>query len=245
MSLVTSLKNLNVSPLSRCVLVMQEISRRAQARDAAAIAEVAGRAVAQARRTIDLDAQQVAGITPEVAELAMMIEHGVTAIHGYCSAQICVYRGEPRAAVAERVKNALLPGGVSGITALPHAAQPAEVDALLRRAQAPALAKDVSALVELPVLIARLRVLNLKYTAALRQSAGRAPGADDQVQVERERCQALLDETVALIQAHCAQPEGRADRDYLLEPLLRQDLAQNDEKQDAAHMSGVSAVSAA
>jgi hypothetical protein len=37
---------------------------------------------------------------------------------------------------------------------------------------------------------------------------------------------------VALIQEHCARPERRADRDYLLEPILRHDLATNDEKQD-------------
>ena len=243
MSLVTSLKNLNVSPLSRCVLVMQEISRRALARDADAIAELAGRAVAQARRTIDLDAQQAAGITPEVAELALMVDHGVNAIHGYCNAQISVYRGEQRAAAAERVKHALLPGGAHGITTLPHAAQPAEVDALLRRAKAPELAEDMGSLVEMPVLLARLRMLNQKYGAALLRLAGSgstsAQGEQGQkgdvgeeVRAEHERCQALLAETVALIQEHCAEPERRADRDYLLEPILRPDLARNDEKQD-------------
>jgi hypothetical protein len=252
MSLVTSLKNLTLSPLSRCVLVMQEISRRALARDAAAIADMAGRAAAQARRTIDLDAQQAAGITPEVAELAHMVDHGVNAIHGYCNAQISVYRGEQRAAAAERVKHSLLPGSAHDISALPHAAQPAEVDALLRRAKAPALAAEMSLLVEMPVLLARLRVLNQKYDAALLRiassgptsragtadSAGSAGSADtagttgsagSAVRAERERCQELLAETVALIQEHCAQPERRADRDYLLEPILRHDLATNDE----------------
>lgn len=233
MSLVTSLKNLNVSPLSRCVLVMQEISRRALARDADAIAEMAGRAVAQARRTIDLDAQQAAGITPEVAELALMVDHGVNAIHGYCNAQISVYRGEPRAAAAEHVKHTLLPGGVHGITALPHAAQPAEVDALLRRAKAPGLAEDMGSLVEMPVLLARLRMLNQKYGAALLRLAGSGSTPEqgeqgNEVRAERERCQELLAETVALIQEQCAQPERRADRDYLLEPILRPDLARHE-----------------
>ncbi len=240
MSLVTSLKNLNVSPLSRCVLVMQEISRRALARDADAIAEMAGRAVVQARRTIDLDAQQAAGITPEVAELALMVGHGVNAIHGYCNAQINVYRGEQRAAAAEHVKHTLLPGGVHGITALPHAAQPAEVDALLRRAKAPELAEDMGSLVEMPVLLARLRMLNQKYGAALLRLAGSGSTPEQgeqgeqgkEARAERERWQELLVETVALIQEQCAQPERRADRDYLLEPILRPDLARNDEKQD-------------
>lgn len=223
MSPVTSLVHLNEFPLSRCVLVLQEVRRRALARGAGAIAALAGRAAAAAQRALDRDTRQ------QAADLGQLVDHGVDGIASYCQAQIRVFRGEPRAAAAERVKRALLPGGAASIAGMPAGEQRAAVDALLERAQAPALAADMALLVELPVLLERLRVVHEKRGAALLQRDG-GPTAEE-MRAERERCQALLGETVALILEHYAgQPAQRADRDDLLEPILRGNLPGNDQR---------------
>jgi hypothetical protein len=223
MSHVTNLVHLNEFPMSRCVMVLQEVGRRALARDASAIAAQAGRAAAEAQRAVDRDTRQ------QAADLGHLVEHGVNGIASYCNAQVRVFRGEERAAAAERVKGALLPEGTGSITSLPAEAQRQQVDVLLARAQAPALAADMALLIELPVLLGRLRVVNEKLGAALR-TRDSGPTAEE-MRAERERCQALLGETVGLILAHYAgQPEQRADRDYLLEPFVGHHVPRNDQQ---------------
>lgn len=83
--------------------------------------------------------------------------------------------------------------------------------------------------IELPVLLARLRVVNEKFGAALLQRES-GPTAEE-MHAEHERCRALVSETVALIVEHYAgQPEQRTDRDYLLEPIVRRSAPENDQQ---------------
>lgn len=223
MSLVTNLVHSNEFPMSRCVLVLQEVNRRALARDAAAIAELAGRAAAQAQRVLDLDTRQ------QAADLGHLVGHGIDGIASYCNAQMQVFRGEQRAAAAERVKRALLPAGARIVMGLPENEQRDAIEALLARAQAPALAADLAFLVELPVLLERLHMVNEKFGAALSQRDS-GPTAEE-LRAERERCHALVSETIALIvERYAGQPEHRADRDYLLEPLMLQNAPENDQR---------------
>jgi len=123
------------------------------------------------------------------------------------------------------VKQVLLPEGVGFITSQPYADQHTQVEGLLQRAASPELSADMAVLVELPVLLERLRVVNEKYGAALLQAVS-APTRQD-VRDEHARCQEVLAEVVALIFGHYAlqPPERQEDRDFLLEPILRQDEA--------------------
>lgn len=229
MFLIRSYVKLNMFPPSSCVPVFQEVEQRAQARAVPMIAELAGRGVAQAEKTLTLDNQQRAAATtlfpPEAKELDQLVDYGVNGIGGYCNTQVRLFRGEERGLAAERVKHVLLPHGVGAITSLPYTEQQGQVTALLQRAALPELQGDITVLVELPVLLDRLRIINEKYGAALLQAAI-APTRQD-VRNEHDRCQELLAEVVALIFGYYAlQPaERRGDRDYLLEPIVRQNEA--------------------
>jgi hypothetical protein len=229
MVLITSFVKLNKFPVSRCLFVMQEIRLRALARDAAMIAELAGRGAAKAQRALQLDSSQRSARTtlfpPEARELDHLVDYGLNGIGGYCNTQIRLFRGEERGAAAQRVKQVLLPEGVGFITSLPYADEQAQVQGLLERAASPELSADMAVLVELPVLLERLRVINEKYGAALLQAVS-APTRQD-VRDERDRCQEILAEVVALIFGLYAlqPPERQEDRDFLLEPILLQDEA--------------------
>jgi hypothetical protein len=227
MSIATNLVHVNEFPLSRCVSVLCEVRRRALARGAAEIAELAGRAAEQAQRALDRDTRQ------QTRDLGHLVDYGVDNIAGYCNAQIRVFRGEERGAAAERMKRALLPEGAGRIMGLPQGEQIDAVAALLQRAQAPTLVADLTYLVELPVLLERLRVVSDKLGAALIAQDG-GP-TDAELAAERERCQALLGDTVARILAHYdGQPDRRADRDHLLEPILGAHVPRNDQQPAAA-----------
>jgi hypothetical protein len=229
MVLITSFVKLNKFPVSRCLFVMQEIRLRALARDAAMIAELAGRGAAKAQETLSLDMRQQSAPTtqfpPEAKELDQLVDYGVNGIDSYCNAQIRLFRGEDRGSAAQRVKHELLPRGVRSVTSLPFADQHEQVDALLERAASPELSADVALLAEMPVLLERLRVINEKYGAALLQGTN-APTRQE-VRDEHRRCQELLAETMALIFGYYAlqPPERQVDRDYLLEPIVRQNEA--------------------
>lgn len=228
MLLIASYVRLNKFPVSRTMVVLQEAQQRALARDAAMIAELAGRGVVQAQKTLALDNLQRAArptqFPPETKELDQLVDYGVTGISSYCNTQVRLFRGEARGTAAQNVKQVLLPHGVAAITSKPYADQHGQVQALLERAALPELADDVAILVELPVLLDRLRVINEKYGASINAAAG--PSRQD-VRNEHERCQEILAELVALIFGYYAlQPaERQADRDYLLEPIVRQDEA--------------------
>lgn len=229
MFLIRSYVKLNMFPPSRCVFVMQEVEQRAQTREAPMIAELARRGVEQAQKAMRLDTKQRAAPTtqfpPEAREFDQLVDYVVNGIGSYCNTQIRMFQGEERGAAAQRVKHALLPQGVRFITSQPYADQHEEVEELLVRAEAPELQDDIALLVEMPVLLGRLRVINEKYGASLRQITD-APTRQE-VRNEDQRCQELLAEVMALIFGYYAlQPaERQADRDYLLEPIVRQDEA--------------------
>jgi hypothetical protein len=229
MLLIRTYVKLTKFPLARIVFVLQDVQQRAQARDVALVAELAGRGIEQAQKAMRLDTKQRAAPTtlfpPEAKELDQLVDYGVNGISSYCNTQIRLFRGEERGAAAERVKQALLPQGVRFITSQPYADQHEEVDELLVRAASLELRDDIALLVELPVMLDRLRVINGKYGASLIRISD-APTRQE-VRDQHERCQEILAEIVALIFGLYAlqPPERQADRDYLLEPIVRQDEA--------------------
>jgi len=86
MALITSYVRLNKFPVSRCVFVLQEVRVRAVARDAPAIAELAGRGAAQAQQALQVDSSRRSARTtlfpPEAKELDHMVDYGLNGIGG-------------------------------------------------------------------------------------------------------------------------------------------------------------------
>jgi hypothetical protein len=225
----SSLVNIKKFPPGRAAFALRQVVARALERGADPVAALASIAGQQAARTMSLElllsAARTSQFPPEASELDTLVDYGVGGFSGYCEVQMRLYHGQERAAAAARIRQALLPDGVGAVTRLPYPEQHQRVTALIERAQAPALAADMALLPEMAELIARLRVINDDCGAALARTDD-APTREE-LRAARAQLQELLAATVGLIVGHYALqwPEGQADRDYLLEPILTQDEA--------------------
>jgi hypothetical protein len=214
---------------SRALWALRQIQQRAMALSKGDIAALAAIGVSVAQEALDLllraQTNHTGQYPPEAAAADNLVDHGVAAVDGYLEVQARMYQGEPRADSAERLRDALLPNGIAAITRLPYAEQHGQVGALLARAADAALAAHVAALPEMASLLQRLGVFNDRYGAILSQVAPR-PTRDELREAER-RCQEILEATAALIIGHYAlhEPDNRASRDHLLEPILQQNEA--------------------
>jgi hypothetical protein len=224
----SSLLELSRFPLSRCLFVLEQVRDRAQALDIPVIVTLAERAIARVREALDFDQRQRALRTskfpPEARELDQLVDAAIDGLDTYCESQMALYRGQERAAAAARLRRALLPGGVGAITQLPYADQHKQIDALLARAQAADVITDLAALPEMAAALAHVRGLNQQYGERLRDTEEALTRQD--VRARHDQCQELLCTLTCLIIGHFgALPERHADRDRLLEPILREDEA--------------------
>jgi hypothetical protein len=225
----SSLVNIKKFPPGRAAFALRQVVARALERGADPVAALASVAGQQAARTMSLElllsAARTSLFPPEASELDTLADYGITGLSGYCEVQMRLYHGQERAAAAARIRRALLPDGVGAVTRLPYAEQHQRVAALIERALGPALAADMVLLPEMAELIARLRVINDDYGAALARTDD-APTREE-LRAARAQLQELLAATVGMILGHYALqgPQGQADRDYLLEPILVQDEA--------------------
>jgi hypothetical protein len=224
----SSLMKVTRFPLSRCLFVIEEIRARALARDVAEIAALTGLAIPRVEAALDLDQRQRALRTSrfpaEARETDELLDACITGFDGYCDSQMSLFRGEPRGAAAARVKRALLPDGVASIVRLPFVDQHKRIDVLLARAEAPDLLEDLALLPGTDVMLGRIRTLNGQYGDVLRDHENSLTRQD--VRARHDECHELLCAVACLIIGHFAVlPERHADRDYLLEPILRENEA--------------------
>ena len=224
----SSLLKLYRFPLSRCLFVLEQVRDRARALDIPAIVRLAEHAIARVTEALDLDHRQRALRTskfpPEARELDQRLDAAIDGLDTYCQSQMSLYRGEERAAAAARLRRVLLPGGVGAITQLPYADQHAQIEALLAHAQTPEMVADLALLPEMASALARVRELNAQYGERLRQTEEALTRQD--VRARHEECQELLFTVACLIVGHFGEfPERHADREHLLEPILRENEA--------------------
>jgi hypothetical protein len=223
---VSALLRLNRFPLNRCLFVLQGIRDRALIRDAIAIGALTEYAIPRVRDALDLDQRQRALHTTrfpaEARELDQLVDAAMTSLDSYCESQMALFRGHERAAA--RLERVLLPDGVARITHLPYADQHEQIEALLVRAQAADVIADLAVLSEMALMLARVRELNAEYGAMLR--ANEDTLTRQGVCARHDECQELLCAVAGLIIGHFAlTPERHADRDFLLEPILRENEA--------------------
>lgn len=125
------------------------------------------------------------------------------------------------------VRRELLPDGAGAITFLPFAAQHERVGTMLEIAERPEteVQAAVQRLPALPVMLAQVRTLNDAYGASLQAYDQGRPTRAQLTQAQQDG-QDMFAEVFALILGEYAgQPERHADRDSLLEPVLRQNEA--------------------
>jgi hypothetical protein len=226
--LASSLLKLTRFPLSRCRFVLGDIADRARALDIPVIVTLAEHALARVLEAMDLDNRQRALRTskfpPEARELDELVDAAVNGLDSYCESQIALFRGEERAAAAARLRHALLPHGVGEVTQLPYADQHIHIEALLARAREPEVIADLATLPEMDMMLARVSEVNTRYGERLHDTQEALTRQD--VRARHDECQELLCTLACLIIGHFgALPERQADRDHLLDPILRQNEA--------------------
>jgi hypothetical protein len=210
------------------MFVLRQIADRARTLDIPVIVALAEHALARVEEAMELDARQRAlrpsKFPPEARELDELVDAAVNGLDSYWESQIALFRGEERAAAAARLRRVLLPDGIGAITQLPYADQHIHIEALLVRAQEPAALADLAILPEMDVMLARLREVNTRYGERLHDTQESLTRQD--VRARHDECQELLCALACLIIGHFgALPERHADRDHLLDPILRQNEA--------------------
>lgn len=216
-------------PTGRRLHAVLEVARRAMALVATPVVEHANRAIAHDSQVRDMEATVEAADRnrhgAEAKVLDQQVDRAVTGVESHLDGQVRVYgKDSERGRNAARVRRELLPDGAGAITKLPFVKQYHRISALLVKANQPntALAAAVQSIPELPAMLAQLAVLNEQYGASL-QDYDRGRPTRAQIAEAQAIGRDLLAEVAAVIVAHYAgQPDRLAERDSLLEPILRQ-----------------------
>lgn len=216
-------------PTGRRLHALLEVARRAMALVATPVVEHANRAIAHDSQVRNMEATfEAADRNRHGAEAKVFdqqVDRGVTGVEAHLDAQIRVYgKDSDRGRSAARVRRELLPGGAGAITRLSFVKQHQRVAALLVKADQPGtpLQAAVQSIPELPAMLAQLAVLNEQYGASL-QDYDRGRPTHAEITEAQAIGRDLLAEVAAVIVAHYAgQPDRLAERNSLLEPILRQ-----------------------
>ena len=226
------LTNLYRFPTGRRLHALREIARRAMELVVAPVVTHATRAIAHDERVMAMEAAMAAASTsqhrPDAGVLDRKVDRAVTGVELHLDAQVRMYGEEhPIGRDATLVRDELLPDGAGAITFLPYATQHERVDALLAMAENPdgAVGQAVARIPGLSQMFGQLRTHNDEYGASL-QGYDRGRPSREELAAAQAEGQDNLAEVVFVIMAHYAgQPELHAQRDSLLEPVLRQNEA--------------------
>jgi hypothetical protein len=206
---------------------VREVARRALALLANDIAVHASAAAQHDTQVVAMEARAEAGnrnrYGPEAPALDRRVDSAVIGIEAHLEGQERVYGTDSdRGGDAAFVRRELFPQGASTITRLPYVPQHERINGLILRAREPEIAVVVARIPELPAMLAELASLNTAYGNALGEYDRGRP-ASEELLAAQARGQELLSEVAAMIVARYALlPEQRAEREALLEPILRQ-----------------------
>lgn len=211
---------------------LREIARRAMALGAARVLALAQRALTHDDGVQMMEAALEAANTNQYGNESVLLDNqvdrAITGLELYLEAQERMF-GEAHQTGKDAllVRRELLPDGAGAITFLPFMTQHERVGVLLATAEQPGteVAAAVQRIPALPLMLAQVRTLNDAYGASL-QSYDRGRPTREQISQGQADGQDMFAEVVASILAEYAdQPERRAERDSLLEPVLRQNEA--------------------
>jgi hypothetical protein len=206
---------------------LREVSRRSQALQADDVAAHAQTAVTHDTALAAKEAQAEAAngnrYGREAVPLDRRVDSTTMGIEAHLQAQERVYgASSARGADAIFLGRELFPQGANAITQLPYVSQHGRIEALLARTREPALAEVVARVPELQNMLNELETANVLYGTEL-GAYDRARPAPEELLAGQVRGQELMAEVVALIVGRYALlPDQRAEREALLEPILRQ-----------------------
>lgn len=222
-----SLTNVYNFPTGRRLYALREVARLAMALVANDIAEHAATGVEHDTGLAAMEARAEALRRGRYGRDATTVDKRVddvlVGIDSHLIARERVYgAGSQRGADAALVREKLLPQGAGAITKLAFVPEHERINVLLARARQADLAPVVARIPELPEMLAELETVNTEYGAVLSAYDRDRPAPDDLLAAQA-RGQEILAEVTAMIVARYARlPERRAEREALLEPILRQ-----------------------
>jgi hypothetical protein len=164
----------------------------------------------------------------ESVVLDRQVDRAVTGVELHLDAQERVFgEAHPVGKDAALVRSELLPEGAGAITGLPFAAQHERVGVMLAIAEQEGT--EVEAAVQripaLPAMLAQVRTLNQAYGDSLQAYDQGRPTREQLTQAQAEGQDMFAEVVAAIVAEYAGQPERRAERDSLLEPVLRQNEA--------------------
>jgi hypothetical protein len=211
---------------------LREIARRAMALAAAPVVAHATRAIAHDDGVLAMEAALEAANTnqhgAEAVALDKQVDRAVTGVELHLDAQGRVFGEEHQLGKdAALVRRELLPEGAGAITFLPFARQHERVGVMLKIAEQPGteVAAAVQRIPTLPAMLAQVRALNDAYGDSLQDYDRGRPTREQVTQAQQEGQDMFAEVVAAILVEYAGQPERRADRDSLLEPVLRQNEA--------------------
>jgi hypothetical protein len=222
-----SLINTYKFPTGRRLHALREVARRSQVVEATDVAAHAQTAVAHDTALAAKEAQAEAASRNRYGRDAVPLDRRVDStalgIESHLQAQERVYgAGSERGADANFLSRELFPLGANAIIQLPYVSQHERIEALLARTQEPAIAEAVARIPELADMLSQLEAVNLEYGTEL-GAYDRSRPTLEELFAGQVQGQELLAEVVALIVGRYALlPDRRAEREALLEPILRQ-----------------------
>lgn len=221
-------------PPGRRAFAMADVAQRASARHMDAVVAHASLGVAHDRKLMELELRFKAGYDGayglDARVVDQLIDRALTGLDGYLDSQERIYgESSARGAAANAIRQALFPDGPGAITRLPFGEQHERTGVLLARAAGEDLAEHVSALPDLPPMLAEVDTLNQDYGRVLKDYAQDVPTREE-LREANERGQAYLAETVILILAHFVThaPEDHDGLEHVIEPILRQNAMVRD-----------------
>jgi hypothetical protein len=258
--IVVSLINLYPFPTGRRLYALELVYRRARELGVKVVAEHAQRGIAHDRTTLAMEAagrpkQGASPAEPPMAEgeasmapcgessrqpsrqpsrqIDTQLHRAILGLDSYLDLQVRVFAADSvRGHAATTLRQVLLPMGAGAMLQLPVGEELVEVDALVDRLDfLPEAADAMAALPDIEPIVSRIQELAGQYRLSL-DGHGRAIGPERLCEA-RIRGQRLLAETVALIVGHFAvnAPDDDEGRSYLLEPILRQNQALREARQ--------------
>lgn len=211
---------------------LREIARRAAALGAVRVQALAERAIAHDNGVQMMEAALQAANTNQYGNdsvsLDNQLDRAIKGLELYLDAQERMFgEAHPIARDAALVRRELLPDGAGAITFLPYASQHERVGTMLEIAARPEteVAAAVQRIPALPVMLAQVRTLNDAYGASLQAYDQGRPTREQITQAQQDGQDMFAEVVAAIVAEFAGQPERHADRDSLLEPVLRQNEA--------------------
>jgi hypothetical protein len=226
-SSASSLMSIYKFGTGRRLHAVREVARRALAFLANDIATHAQRAVEHDTRVLAMEARAEDTHRSRYGAEAPVIDRRVDSMtmgtEAHLEAQERVYGASSQRGIdAAFLRRKLFPQGAGAITRLPYVLQHERINTLIERAREPEITAVVERIPELSAMLTELDTVNREYGTAL-GAYDRDRPTSEELLAAQVRGQELLAEVVAMVVARYALlPEQRAEREALLEPILRQ-----------------------